>query len=616
MKNRVFLILLVFIVVIVSLLSFVLIFLSKSQINEVYLENLHSQKKEKITYFHNFMKDKTLILNGILNNNDFKLFIKNRENIETIQNLFLTFCSSNKEIFQFRFLDENGQEIIRVNNYKKPYIVTKEKLQNKKTRYYFIDTLSKNVGEFYYSDIDLNKENGKIEEPIIPTIRIATPVFLDKERKGILILNINLNSFFNQLKLDPTYDVNLIYGDGNIIISNNTKYNWSRDYNLKERIFDLYPFISKDFTKYQNTEDERYFISKLISETKTQIFMLLVHKEYVNYKAIETNIKNIIYILILFILLGILAGYFLSLYIEKIVKEKTILQNKVLEGKLLNSVIDSTDDLIFYKDKDFKYIGCNNSFERFVGKNREYIIGKDDFALFKKEYAELFRKMDKKMLKERVIRKNNEWVIFEGKDVYLQTKKIPFVYNENHDTGILGISRDITELHNKAKQIEEQSYIDELTKVYNRKAYNENIKELIDLYDRYKEAFCLIMFDIDDFKLINDNYGHNKGDEVLYKIAQLTQNSIRKTDKVFRVGGEEFIVILKNINSKDAFQIAEDIRVLISKEKIIERKAVTISIGLTQYKDKEKEEVLFKRVDDLMYKSKKEGKNRISSDIV
>lgn len=608
MKNKVFLILLVFIVVIVSLLSFVLVSLSQSQINEVYLEKLHSQKKEKINYFHNFMKEKTLILNAILNNKDFKLFIKTRENIQTIENLFLTFSSSNKEIFQFRFLDENGQEIIRVDNYKKPYVVAKEKLQNKKTRYYFRDTISKLDGEFYYSDIDLNKENGKIEEPIIPTIRIATPVFLDKKRKGILILNVNLNSFFNQLKLDPTYDVNLIYGDGNIIISNNKKYNWSRDYNLKERIFDLYPFLSKDFTKYENIDDERYFISKLISETKTQIFMLLVHKEYVNYKAIENNIKNIIYILILFILLGIIAGYFLSLYIEKIVKEKTILRNKVLEGKLLNSVIDSTDDLIFYKDKDFKYIGCNNSFERFVGKSREYIVGKDDFALFNKEYAELFRKMDKKMLKERVIRKNNEWVVFEGKDVYLQTKKIPFVYNENHDTGILGISRDITELYNKAKQIKEQSYIDELTKVYNRKAYNENIKELINLYDRYKQPFCLIMFDIDDFKSINDNYGHNKGDEVLYKISQLAQNSIRKTDKVFRVGGEEFIVILKNINIKDAYQIAEDIRVLISKEKIIEKKVVTISIGLTQYKDKEKEEVLFKRVDDLMYKSKKRVK--------
>ncbi len=616
MKNKIFLILLFFVGVIVLLLSFTLITINQSRISEISLEKLNYQKQEKIAYFSNYMKEKTLILSAISNNKEFKNFIENNENKTVVENLFLTYCFSNKEIFQLRYLDENGYEIIRAENYTKPSIVLNESLQNKKTRYYFLDTMNKNRGEFYFSNIDLNKEHGKIQEPIIPTLRIATPVFHENERKGILILNINLNKFFNQLIIDPSYYVNLIYADGSIIISNFSKYNWSKDYKLKETIFDLYPFIPKDFAKNNNIEESEFFISKLISETKNEVFILLVHKENKEFLSLEKDLKKIVYFLLLITLLGIPAGYFISLYIEKIVIKKTTFENKLLESKLLNSVIDSTNDLIFYKDKDFKYLGCNKSFERFVGISRENIVGKDDFNLFEKKYAELFRKMDKKMLQENIIRENNEWLNYEGKDLYFQTKKIPFSYDNSLDVGILGISRDITKLHEQALKIKEQTFIDELTQIYNRKAYNNNIKNIIDLYNRYKEPFSIIMFDIDNFKLINDNYGHKQGDEVLYKIAQLAKKSIRKTDEIYRVGGEEFIIILRNIKIKDANSIAQNICKLIAKENIIDGIFVTVSIGLTQYLDSDDENSLFKRVDNLMYKSKREGKNRVSSDQV
>ena len=118
---------------------------------------------------------------------------------------------------------------------------------------------------------------------------------------------------------------------------------------------------------------------------------------------------------------------------------------------LLSSVINLIDDLIFYKDENFKYLGCNSAFLTFINKSPAELIGKDDFEIFDHELACLFRHNDELMLAEGNIRTNEEWVTYpDGSKVYLLTKKIPFVYN-HVSTGILGISRDITSLE-KAKQ--------------------------------------------------------------------------------------------------------------------------------------------------------------------
>jgi len=95
---------------------------------------------------------------------------------------------------------------------------------------------------------------------------------------------------------------------------------------------------------------------------------------------------------------------------------------------MLSSVINLIDDLIFYKDKNFKYIGCNAAFLKFIGKSAEELIGKDDFEIFDHELASSFRHNDKLMLAENNIRTNEEWVTYpDGSNVFLLTKKIPFL---------------------------------------------------------------------------------------------------------------------------------------------------------------------------------------------
>lgn len=285
-----------------------------------------------------------------------------------------------------------------------------------------------------------------------------------------------------------------------------------------------------------------------------------------------------------------------------------------IKRKLLDAVINTSDDLIYYKNRKLIYLGCNDAFEKYVNLPKEEIIGKDDFEIFDKKFAKIFREHDLKILKTNKTSIENEWFEFDGKQVLFQSKKIPFKYNSNSGIGILGVSRDITDLYEIQKKLEEQTIKDELTKAYNRKYFNEKLKEQFDLYRRYKVNFCIALFDIDDFKKINDTYGHKIGDEVLIKICKTINKNIRITDILFRIGGEEFVIMYRKTNVEDAFKSTKKIKDLIENEQIIENHPITISIGLTQIKDNDKEDSLIKRSDDLMYDSKKNGKNRITVD--
>ena len=171
----------------------------------------------------------------------------------------------------------------------------------------------------------------------------------------------------------------------------------------------------------------------------------------------------------------------------------------------------------------------------------------------------------------------------------------------------------IKEIDLKTKQLKEQNYLDGLTGAKNRKAYDEKIEEHLALFKRYKNKFSLIMLDIDDFKKVNDLYGHKVGDRVLIEFVEIVNSHIRINDFLFRIGGEEFVIILSETNLESAKIVSENIRKKIEKELILmDNKNVTVSMGLTEVIQNDTEDTVFKRADTLLYDSKKEGKNKVS----
>ena len=180
--------------------------------------------------------------------------------------------------------------------------------------------------------------------------------------------------------------------------------------------------------------------------------------------------------------------------------------------------------------------------------------------------------------------------------------------------GFLITAIDNTELYNAFKRIEEQSYIDELTKLLNRKAYNEKISDMVEHYKRYSTIFSLALFDIDHFKLVNDTFGHDVGDKVLEKLSDVVKANIRKTDYLFRVGGEEFVVLLPNCHLEQAGRISEKIRRVVEDEiKAVTGTKITISIGLTEIAQEDSVDSIFKRADENLYESKARGRNRVTA---
>ena len=156
------------------------------------------------------------------------------------------------------------------------------------------------------------------------------------------------------------------------------------------------------------------------------------------------------------------------------------------------------------------------------------------------------------------------------------------------------------------------STLDKLTGVYNRKYFEGALLFLLDNARLEQNEFAVIMFDIDDFKSVNDRYGHQVGDEVLVKLTKEVKKCIGKEDIIGRYGGEEFIVLLPNVNKEKAMNMAEKIRTSVESAKILgDKRKVTISIGISMsaYELLNNEEII-KRADQALYKAKHEGKNR------
>jgi len=155
---------------------------------------------------------------------------------------------------------------------------------------------------------------------------------------------------------------------------------------------------------------------------------------------------------------------------------------------------------------------------------------------------------------------------------------------------------------------------DALTGLPNRFAANERIKEAYADVRRGVAPYAVLMVDIDHFKHINDSWGHAQGDAVLTRVAGVILHTLRETDFVARVGGEEFVVVLPRTGPAQALQVAEKIRVAVADTPIEPVGHVTVSVGLTVASPSdEAEDSAVRRADMLLYKAKQDGRNQVAS---
>jgi len=151
---------------------------------------------------------------------------------------------------------------------------------------------------------------------------------------------------------------------------------------------------------------------------------------------------------------------------------------------------------------------------------------------------------------------------------------------------------------------------DEKTGLYNNKFFETMLNMEIEKAKRGKQKLSLFMIDIDFFKKINDTYGHIKADELLARLAKVVMKQIRTSDIAARFGGEEFFILLPETNLEKTKKLTARLRKAIKSDKTLEKYGVTVSGGLTQYKERDTKKRLKSRVDKALYKAKNSGRDK------
>jgi diguanylate cyclase (GGDEF)-like protein/PAS domain S-box-containing protein len=264
----------------------------------------------------------------------------------------------------------------------------------------------------------------------------------------------------------------------------------------------------------------------------------------------------------------------------------------------------------------------NQNWLKFVGRDIKQEIGNgwadnvhpDDFGQCLSIYTEAVRKQQCCTLEFRLKRHDGEyrWILDNIVTRFSKTGKF---------LGFIGTCLDVTDQHIAKKIIEKQrdelAYIvmhDYLTDAFNRRYLFEYAELEIKRCKRYEHPLHLLMIDVDKFKNINDTFGHNIGDEVLYSLVKCINEKVRPFDMVCRYAGDEFCIILPETNQQGAYEIAERIRA--GAEKITLTNAdnltITLSIGIAEYKEifSGIEDWIFS-ADSALYKAKEAGRNGI-----
>lgn len=296
----------------------------------------------------------------------------------------------------------------------------------------------------------------------------------------------------------------------------------------------------------------------------------------------------------------------------------------------LESILENSPDLIFVKDADLRYVGSSRLFAELVGyKNGKELVGKTDYDLFSEVLARDYIEDDQTMLENQIPIINHIEPIPGpyGENSYSSTSKYLICDTNGEVMGLYGIGRDVTaevklekeRESNKLSQklfedVKEKAEKDALTGLRNRQSFVKKVTECLQGYGK-NQTHALLFIDLDSFKQVNDNLGHPFGDEVLKGIAKKLKSQFDKHDLIGRIGGDEFLVLLRDVKSKEEIdkKVAEIFKnVTFCQVEDGKEICVTCSIGVSMYRaDGRTLEELYEEADRAMYQSKQEGKNRM-----
>lgn len=328
--------------------------------------------------------------------------------------------------------------------------------------------------------------------------------------------------------------------------------------------------------------------------------------------------------------LAVLVALLLSSGFGYLLVRKTVFQTRLSDEldqrnqaldrghALLQTVTDNMPDLIYFKSRGGIYQGSNRAFQKFFGIDKAHIIGHTDDQLFEADYARKNDLTDQAVIRCKMSLTFQEWMVSaEGKRCLMEALHAPYFDADGRLLGMIGISRDITELNEYQESLEQLAYHDNLTGLPNRLYLVERMKQDMGKAQREGRKLGICVLDLDGFKPINDSLGHEAGDRVLEELARRLLTVLRAEDTAARWGGDEFTLLLNNFGQREenySYMIGR-IQDEIGKPIFIDdlEVYVTSSLGVTIFPDDDSDpDTLLRHADQAMYQAKVGGKNRFS----
>ena len=331
-------------------------------IKESFIQTAQYKSDEKNDMLKGYIAKLNMILFGIKDNKYFRAYLSSPKNNQDItENMFLSIIKTFPEVFQLRYIDINGDEKIRVEKLKNNgyTIVNSYKLQNKKHRYYFKDTLEKKDGELWYSKLDLNIEHNKIVKPIQPTLRIGTPVFIDNKKQGILIINVNIDYFLNKFIKSSIYQIYIVDKEGFIIKSDDTSLSWSRYLKTDKKIFDIIEDFDHKILNKDKYSTDYYYSTKFSLNNEDKASMIIKLKDRNLEKELQTSRTQRLYYFI--------AIFIITLFIAYIVYNRRYTTFIEDEKQKVKNILDSQESLVIMTNGR-QLLDCNKRFLNFFEK--------------------------------------------------------------------------------------------------------------------------------------------------------------------------------------------------------------------------------------------------------
>ncbi|MDJ0882064.1 MAG: diguanylate cyclase [Gammaproteobacteria bacterium] len=288
------------------------------------------------------------------------------------------------------------------------------------------------------------------------------------------------------------------------------------------------------------------------------------------------------------------------------------------------AIVEEANDIVIITKADPldapgpEIVYVNKAFTRLTGYTPEEAIGKNPRMLQTQSTdqdttADIRRALDK----EESIRVSIQNKSKTGDEYWLDMCIRPLTDENGKVTHFVAIERDITEQKELEHKLEELSKKDPMTGLNNRRAFDISIAEEFQRFQRSQSIFSILMIDIDNFKQINDQYGHAAGDEALEKMSDIFDLLFRNYDRPARMGGDEFCIILPDTSLDNAILTAERLRQMVAVASFSvsnENIKATVSVGVTcvDLNDVDYDDVV-KRADQALYTAKENGRNQVAS---